>query len=151
MFGTSGLHMQNTFWNNSESLVMAAYCETPPKHWLNNATLILLSRGWRSTNRFTPTQSRHSHGPMPQTPLFAAPLLPWFAEVIGKYVVPSVGQVLVLNHEVDLGIVEVAPRFAEMPRIPGAAHGQCVVENDQLVTFASLRGDVPGFERRAIF
>src|SRR5262249_17349631 len=72
------------------------------------------------------------------------------AEIVGKHVVAGVGQVLVLDHEVDLGIVEVAPRLAEVPWVPGAAHGQGVVEDHQLVAFAALGRDVPGFEGGAV-
>src|SRR5262249_22071219 len=62
------------------------------------------------------------------------------AEIIGKHVVPGVGQVLVLDHEVDLGIVEVAPRLAEVPRVPGATHGQGVVEITSLSLSPPLAG-----------
>src|SRR5262249_23272372 len=50
------------------------------------------------------------------------------AKVVGKHVVPGVGQVLVLDHEVDFDRVEIALRLAEVPRVPGAAHWQSVVE-----------------------
>jgi hypothetical protein len=64
------------------------------------------------------------------------------AEVLGQHVVPGVGQMLVLNHEVDFGIVEIAPRLAEVPRIPSAAHGQSMVEDHQLVAFVAFGGNL---------
>ncbi len=66
-------------------------------------------------------------------------------DVVGKYVVSGIGQMLVLEHEVDLDCLVVAPRLAEMPRETCTAHGQSMIEDDEIVALTTFGRDVPGF------
>src|SRR5262249_31719271 len=68
------------------------------------------------------------------------------SDVVGEDVVPCLGQVLVLNNEIDLDALVIAPWLPEMPWKTCTAHGQRVIEDDEFVALAALGGDVPGFE-----
>lgn len=73
------------------------------------------------------------------------------AEVVGQDVVAGIGQMLVLDNEVDLDwLDEVALRLAHVAGIACAAHGECMIEYDEFVAFAPLGRDVPGFQRRTV-
>src|SRR5690348_5824295 len=54
------------------------------------------------------------------------------SDVVGEYVVAGVSQVLVLNDKVDLDALIVAPRLAKVSWETGAAHGQRMVEDNEL-------------------
>lgn len=63
------------------------------------------------------------------------------AEVVCQHVVAGVGQVLVLDDEVDLDrFDEVAPRLAHMSGIAGAVHRKGMVEDDEFVALAAFAG-----------
>jgi hypothetical protein len=72
------------------------------------------------------------------------------SDVVGEHVVPGVGQMLVLDHKIDLDTVVVAPGLAKMPGESGTTHGQSMIEDDQLVALSALSRDVSGFEGSAI-
>ena len=72
------------------------------------------------------------------------------SNVVGQYVVPGIGQVLVLNDKVDLDTVVAAPRLAKVSREAGATHGQSMVEDDKPIALTALGRDIPGLERSAV-
>lgn len=72
------------------------------------------------------------------------------SDVIGEYVISGIGEVLVLDNEVYLDTVIVAPRLAKVPRETSTTHGQSMVEDDELIALATLGRDVPRFEGSTI-
>ena len=61
-------------------------------------------------------------------------------DVISQDVISSIGQMLVLDDEIELDRVIPAPRLAQVSWEAGAAHRQGVVKDDQLVASPPLAG-----------